>query len=576
MRLAPSACRGVALTGLLLAATYATPAEAQDLTPSTRARDIYTAAPAPLPTTLAPRDATGDAWWQDAILARHASGQKWDAGMRRDGRAHAALNTQHIGRNLIVVEDADDSIYSTSFGGLGGNLATQTLAAQLYATFDDRFDFIQILLDWTVNDVFAYYMPLSNDVLGIGAANIAPYEDRYDETEGRLQGYIFMNNWRLYLGQNAVLGREVFLQEIGHRWGAFVHYDQGQGRQRDLLGRDDAHWSYWLHSDNSALEGNYWQDNGDGTFTTRSSGYRISFSPLDRYLMGALPPEEVPPFFIIDNPDAAGARDSRGSRLNPASPPEHAGQLRTFAGTRREITIDDIIAAEGPRRPRWTASQREWRMATVLVVRSGDTLSPERIELAEQLIDSWRLMFEAEVRNELDLITALDGDEPPSRLPFGAPCDSAEACNPEEATACVALPDDPAGAMICSHRCADHTECGAGFCCLDPASTGNAFCYPALGACQDVIEEPGNNPNNATPGDNNSTNNESNNGVNNGDPGNNAAPQPGEQPGAAPEGDASGGGCACAAPAAPTARSGLIGGLGAALASLVAWGLRRR
>lgn len=39
--------------------------------------------------------------------------------------------------------------------------------------------------------------------------------------------------------------------------------------------------------------------NGDGTFA--STATRNSYSPLDLYLMGIIPKEQVPPMLLIDN-----------------------------------------------------------------------------------------------------------------------------------------------------------------------------------------------------------------------------------------------------------------------------------
>ena len=53
--------------------------------------------------------------------------------------------------------------------------------------------------------------------------------------------------------------------------------------------------------------------------------------------MGMYRKAEVPPFFLIDNPEIDPAR----LPLNDV----------TITGTRKDITIDDVVAAEGPREP---------------------------------------------------------------------------------------------------------------------------------------------------------------------------------------------------------------------------------
>ena len=53
-----------------------------------------------------------------------------------------------------------------------------------------------------------------------------------------------------------------------------VHYDDGGIELNDMLGRQFSHWSYFMHTGGSVLEGNRWRDNGDGTFREASTETR--------------------------------------------------------------------------------------------------------------------------------------------------------------------------------------------------------------------------------------------------------------------------------------------------------------
>lgn len=97
------------------------------------------------------------------------------------------------------------------------------------------------------------------------------------------------------------------------------------------------------------MEGNNWEEISPGVFRTGRVSFR--FSPLDLYLMGLIPPSEVPPFFVIVEPDTMGQRDINGQRITRESPPEYAGTPVTIRGRRVTYTIDDIIRANGPRIP---------------------------------------------------------------------------------------------------------------------------------------------------------------------------------------------------------------------------------
>ncbi len=116
-------------------------------------------------------------------------------------------------------------------------------------------------------------------------------------------------------------------------------------------------------TDASVLYGADWRDNGDGTFT---SGSVLKFwSPLDLYLAGLYAPQQVPPFFYIDSPGTDASQLSRSGV--------------TVTGTRHGVTIDDVIAAEGPRIPAAADAQKRFRAAILLVTRPGDAVTDDQI-----------------------------------------------------------------------------------------------------------------------------------------------------------------------------------------------------
>jgi hypothetical protein len=150
-------------------------------------------------------------------------------------------------------------------------------------------------------------MPLANDVRGIGYRHVVVGEETFNSVPGlALDGILFMNSFRNYGGQYAPIGRLTFNQELGHRWGSHVYFEDRNGPSTEMLGRDCSHWSFLMDSGNSAMEGNVWIDNGNRTFTTNTSFYDFGYSGLDRYLMGFAPAEAIAPWFFITD---AGAWD---------------------------------------------------------------------------------------------------------------------------------------------------------------------------------------------------------------------------------------------------------------------------
>jgi hypothetical protein len=174
----------------------------------------------------------------------------------------------------------------------------------------------------------------------------------------------------------------VFCHELGHQWLSFARFDDGIVKSQELLGRQRAHWSYFVDTPNSPMEGNAWVDNKDGTFTTDLST-PSAFSALDLYLMGLLPPEDVPPFFYIDAPDTA----ERGRETSP----EHVynDEPVTVSGSRVDVTIDDIIAANGQRSPAYGEAPTEQKILYVLVVSPNELLTEETVGRALERVDGW-------------------------------------------------------------------------------------------------------------------------------------------------------------------------------------------
>jgi hypothetical protein len=178
--------------------------------------------------------------------------------------------------------------------------------------------------------------------------------------------------------------------EIGHRWsayaaarvngqmislGAWPHWDPGlQARVA---------YPYSLPLEASTEGGGVWQDNLDGTFTQLRDGYFVpasGYSYLDLYVMGLIAAAEVPDFFIV-RPLVRIGTDANGRPI--------------FKGQRMRMTIQDVIAAEGPRLPDVNHSQRHFNTGIVVIVEHGRTPSAELINRANgirrQWIDYWAI-----------------------------------------------------------------------------------------------------------------------------------------------------------------------------------------
>jgi hypothetical protein len=253
-------------------------------------------------------------------------------------------------------------------------------------TFRDDYDILLMFADFDVDlgDAFAYSLTLRNDVSGIG-------RDLYDATvlvggANSFQTFVQMGDLSRYpaLPTQEFLGPDTALSlighEAGHRFLAFVNFLDPNGKQADaLLGRQRAHWSYFHDSDASVMEGNDIQDNGDGSFTTVAASER--YSKLDQYLMGLISAEDVPEFFYVVGENSSAARES-----NP-----RVGD--TFTGTRVDVSIDDVIAIEGPRNPDWTTAPKTLKTAFLVLGRRNQPVTGAAKAKVRKYRKQWQSFF---------------------------------------------------------------------------------------------------------------------------------------------------------------------------------------
>jgi hypothetical protein len=171
--------------------------------------------------------------------------------------------------------------------------------------------------------------------------------------------------------------------EMGHRWSAFVSAKVNG----EIVPLGPTHWArglqapvafpYQRPTEASAMGGGVWQDNFDGTFTQLDDDYYVpatGWSYLDLYLMGLITAAEVPDFFILRNLTPVG-RDGNGHPI--------------FKADRTKVTIQDVIAVEGPRLPGVEQSQKNFNSGIVVITGHGQKPSQALLENAEGIRKQW-------------------------------------------------------------------------------------------------------------------------------------------------------------------------------------------
>jgi uncharacterized protein (TIGR03437 family) len=274
------------------------------------------------------------------------------------------------------------------------------LAAQkFYEEHDDAYDYLVFYnnmgIDADIGTV-AFEITIRNRRNGIGDP-IGDFGD-FVGSPNRLQALLNLGPLRQYPDDpNAIVSRRatagdtpltVLGHEAGHLFLAFASVrGETDPSATPMLGRDGAHWSFVFNSEASLLEGNRicdrqmsdsCPDDPQGTRRFVTVATVEGYSPLDQYLMGFRPPWEVPDTFVVEDPSLFNVSRMPQKNVN-------------FSGRRRDIRIDDLIAAEGRRTPDHTLSQRRFRFAFVLVHEDGEPPSEDAFEK----VDRYRREFEA-------------------------------------------------------------------------------------------------------------------------------------------------------------------------------------
>ncbi len=266
--------------------------------------------------------------------------------------ATLAVPDEASARPFVVLRDAGGTASSSS----PNPISMRSRLLEGYA--ETGLPLPEIFTVWTTfpmngSNYGTFIDPTANDVSGIGI----PLKDPHNPP---LRAVLWHSNFTA-LDQRAALhrapvegyGRYLFLLELSHVWGPTIQVPSPGAN--DLIGFP-YHWSFFLDAGGGPAGGNVWTDNGDGTFTAvPGDPATVAYSPLDLYLLGLAEPEEVGPFGVLI-PTAVPSTPTDpfwGGTYAAHSFPwfEQDAAPFTVTADRRELTIDDVIATNGPRDP---------------------------------------------------------------------------------------------------------------------------------------------------------------------------------------------------------------------------------
>jgi subtilase family serine protease/flagellar hook assembly protein FlgD/fibronectin type 3 domain-containing protein len=237
---------------------------------------------------------------------------------------------------------------------------------------DDHYDFVVTFTTFPVDlgdGVLGLNWSVSNHVQGIGRPL---YDQSASFGSNRLQSYIDMADVlrHPFVAGSAEEDRvlDTLMHELMHQWGSYIQTDRPGGEPNELLGLDNAHWSALLSTDASVMYGARWQLLEGGR--ARAVGVLEQYGPLDLYLAGWLAPSEVPPITLLSS-----------GELDATALPQLGLEIQA---TTEGLSIDHIIAAEGPRIPNHQGSQRAFRAALVLLKGSTEPVPDSIVSRLER------------------------------------------------------------------------------------------------------------------------------------------------------------------------------------------------
>jgi len=253
---------------------------------------------------------------------------------------------EQVGNGLYATEyaffiiDPGGETYSGSFPNVT-DYNGPAIAKKFYSVYPDEFDFLNFDVVRGDLGMKAHAGILQPTAKNIGVDDRGDYSSEYG-SQGRLLTMV-------YSGTHGGL----LNHELGHTWGAFVGTAAGIS--------NGVHWAANTDINGIMSEGYetadglyFFTPNDDGTF---NAGYsQDQFAPLELYLMGMIPPEEVSDVHALINPDLSNLERVTAQRVDT-------------------YTIEDIIAMTGgPRDPAYPDAQTHFNLSFILL--SDSDFSP--------------------------------------------------------------------------------------------------------------------------------------------------------------------------------------------------------
>ncbi len=252
------------------------------------------------------------------------------------------------------------------------------LGLEFYANHPDDYDFLVVYTQGELADFGALSWAVQCNFGGIGFdPGQCPFSPSDAGSSGRLLQILIMNapHWWEYSKSEP----DIVIHETTHTWAAFINLGGTPQPYYLLDSAYGGHWNVHVHGGGpSAVGYGDVTDLGGGKFGFEVM-YPLRLSPLELYLAGLMPPEEVPPMFYVK--DAYGHSPESG--FDGPFHQSSYGEDVTFSGTRVNFDVNDVIAANGARTPPAGQAQTHFRYAFVLACNPADACKQSDLEIVE-------------------------------------------------------------------------------------------------------------------------------------------------------------------------------------------------
>ena len=211
-----------------------------------------------------------------------------------------------------------------------------------YSHFDDVYDFIHIIYPGFYLN--RHHITVKQDVQGIGKP-IMDESSMYGSS-GRLKGINVFPNTTYYDGASTG-----YQHELGHQW---INFLEGT-----VLDPGIPHWPISDLANGMMGYSHGWGqgfgapfdliEQGDNSWVLKPRSDPPVYNDLELYLMGLIPANAVSPHFVFKNQNQTVSAGS------------------TLVGPVTDVTIDDVIETTGMRIPDVNNSQKQFKIATIIV-----------------------------------------------------------------------------------------------------------------------------------------------------------------------------------------------------------------